>query len=251
MPDRWNRIAATRRRQIEAGLDLTFTRLFVPYYEDLVRRLRPSSLLEVGCGTGHLVSVLSNHIDHVVALEPSRGMREVARQVLHGTSVQLEPVAVEDFRGQDAFDLIVSHLCAQVVADLTSFVAAIVRHMHSHSRLVLAIPHPCFYNDYKHFIPPDEYAYMKKMGRTISFTITKEPDTPISGVPYYHRPLNLYFAALAAQGLCILQFHEMYPTPELEQEYGTPWRVPRYCTFDCERAKRARNNREQSPRPCR
>lgn len=255
MPDRWNDNAATRKHQIEAGLDLTFTKLFVPYYKDLVTELRPTSLLEVGCGTGHLVATLANSICHVVALEPSRGMFDVAREVLHETAVQLEPVAVEDFRAGDAFDLIVSHLCGQVVADLGNFIAAIVRHMHTHSWLVFSIPHPCFYNDYKHFIPPDEYAYMQEIEKTICFTITKDPGTPLSGVPYHHRPLCRYFSVLAAHGLYVLQFHEMYPSAELEQEYGLAWQVPRYCVFHCQKVNKTLDEREHPvpahPRPAR
>ncbi len=241
MPNRWNQNAAIRRRQIDAGLDLTFTKLFVPFYVDLVKQISPASLLEVGCGTGHLAAALSPHVNFVVALEPSSGMHEVASQVLSDTSVQLEPVSIEDLRGQTSFDLIVSHLCAQVVADLTSFFAAVLCHMHLQSRFVFSIPHPCFYNDYKRLIPSEEYEYMKEMERTISFTITKEPNAPISGVPYHHRPLHLYFSALAAHGLCVFRFQEIYPSPEVEQEYGAVWRVPRYCTFQCEKVSNVGN----------
>jgi SAM-dependent methyltransferase len=248
MPDRWNNIAAVRKRQIEGGADLTFSKLFLPYYTELAMTTRPRSLLEVGCGTGHLSLALCKHVATTVALEPSKGMCAVARDTLRRAPVQLTASTIEDFTADAPFDLVISHLCGQVVERLAGFLAAIVRHMHRDSRLVLSLPHPCFYNGYKHFIDSSEYAYMKETRKTVSFTVTKDPQTRISGIPYHHRPISAYFSEMERQGLCVFDFHELYPSPELEREYGEKWGVPRYCVFHCgtyRRQSEDANNRLQ------
>lgn len=89
MPKRWDEYAALRRRQIESGIDLTFSNIFVPWYRDFIRLRRPRTLLEVDAGTGHLSSSLIDLVGDIVAIEPSDGMYAVASEVLKGSAVDL------------------------------------------------------------------------------------------------------------------------------------------------------------------
>ena len=231
MPERWNEIAEIRRRQIESELDITFSKVFVPYYSKLVENLRPSSLLEVGCGTGHLSAALERVVPRVVALEPSPGMHRVAQEVLVNTRVMLVNYSIQDFTANQRFEMIISHMCAQVVDDLDSFLGSITFHMNERSLLVITIPHPCFYNEYKHLFDTDDYQYMCKSKKIISLTITRDPLTPISGIPYNHRPLSAYFAHLKTQNLHIVNFEEIFPEPQVQALYPAKWDTPRYCVF--------------------
>ena len=103
--------------------------------------------------------------------------------------------------------------------------------MDENSLFVFAIPHPCFYNDYKNFFKPEEYHYMHELRKAISFTITKDPSSIISGIPYNHRPISRYFSCLEKQDLLIANFEEIFPDPKLQELYGQPWEAPRYCIF--------------------
>lgn len=231
MPERWNEIATIRRRQIESGIDLTFSKVFLPYYTNLVVQLRPNSLLEVGCGTGHLSAALSEYVPAITSLEPSSGMHFTASEVLSGKSVSLLNITVQDYKEHTCYDMIISHMCLQVVDDLNSVLKSIYAHMDENSLFVFAIPHPCFYNDYKQFFKPEEYHYMHDLRKVISFTITKDPSSVISGIPYNHRPLSRYFSCLKDQELAIVNFEEVFPGPKLQEQYGSPWKNPRYCIF--------------------
>lgn len=249
MPSRWDDFASTRRVQIESGKDLTFSEVFLPYYVDLVTELRPESLLEVGCGTGHLSTILSNHVRTAVAIEPSAGMYAVAEQVVKGSGVQLFRSRAEEYKSANPFDLIVSHMVLQLVDNLESFVASVAQFMGNESLFVFAIPHPCFYNEYKGFFVPSEYRYMKEMTKTVSFTVTKDPHTEISGVPYCHRPLSRYFFVLKKCGLRIVNFEETFPEPEIQSLYGMAWDSPRYCVFHVQRDKDSQALKESEPSP--
>lgn len=235
MPKRWDDFAEIRKRQIESGKDLTFSQVFIPYYLQLVKELRPVSLLEVGCGTGHLSAALCSHVRTAVAIEPSGGMHYVATTVLQETNVQLHHLKAEEYREQNTFDLVISHMCLQLVDNLEHFVSSVQTFMASDSLFVFAIPHPCFYNEYKSFFQASEYEYMRELRKDISFTVTGDPNTQISGVPYCHRPLSRYFAVLKACNLCIVDFDETFPEPEIQALYGAEWCFPRYCVFHTQR----------------
>lgn len=231
MPERWDNAAWLRKEQIESGLDLTFSKVFLPYYINLVSDLRPSSFLEVGCGTGHLSSELSKLIPKVVSLEPSLGMHAVASEVLGNTGVQLINKQMQDLQIEQTFDLILSHMCIQTVTNLGDFFESARVHMNPGSRFVFTIPHPCFYNDYNGFFSSEEYCYMVPMKKNITFSVTKDPDRPISGVPYNHRPLSCYFDSLKKHDMLVSDFHEIIPEPTVQSLYGANWETPRYCVF--------------------
>jgi SAM-dependent methyltransferase len=235
MPKRWDDFASIRRAQIESGKDLTFSKVFLPYYIALVKDLCPKSLIEVGCGTGHLSARLSKHLNTVVAIEPSEGMHAIAKQVIEGSSVQLFHLRAEEYSNTYTFDLIISHMVIQLVDNLELFVESVTKFMGNHSYFVFAIPHPCFYNEYKKFFDPSEYHYIKEHAKNVSFSVTKDPHTTISGVPYCHRPLSRYFSVLKKCGLHIVDFEEVFPGPEIQSLYGKDWNFPRYCVFHAQR----------------
>lgn len=199
MPHRWDDIADVRRKQIESGQDLTFSRVFLPLYASLVSELKPSRLLEVGGGTGHLAQALASIPNRYVMIEPSAGMFEVARQTLSDTNVEVYNHSIESFQGDERFDLILSHLCLQVADDLPSFLSGVSRHLSHDGFFLLSLPHPVFYNDYKMFFPVERFRYIEEQSDKVSFAITLDPNEKIEGVPYHHRPLSKYVSEVAPQ----------------------------------------------------
>jgi hypothetical protein len=120
------------------------------------------------------------------------------------------------------------------VDDLPGFLASIARHLNSDGHLLLTIPHPCFFNDYKKIFD-GEYSYMVAASAEISFAITKDPSNRISGVPYHHRPLSTYINSLVATGFAIDGFDEIFPAKDIQALYGNAWESPRYCLFSCKK----------------
>lgn len=226
----WDQAAKLRQEQIESGKDITFSNVFLPYYRDLVLALKPASVLEIGCGTGHLALDLNKYISRFDALEPNAGMFNVATDVLKGTSVHVEKCRIEDYR-LHTYDLIISHLCTQMVEELVTFFNATARFLREKSVFVFSIPHPCFWNKYKQFFRTDDYKYIVEQYKEVTLTITKDPGQPIEQVPYYHRPLNSYFKALGKARLCVVNLDEIYPDKEVQMLYGALWEEPRYCVF--------------------
>jgi len=220
-----------RKQQIEDGLDLTFSKVFVPYYARVVSTLAPSSILEVGGGTGHLALVLASRTKKYVVLEPSQGMFAVARDVLKGTIAELRQSTIEEFREEEAYDLVLSHMCVQVVSNLDKFLKAIAERLSPSGQFLLSLPHPVFYNDYKKFFPREKFRYIDEQNENISFSITLDPDQVIFDVPYHHRPLMAYISNLAGACLGVTYMDEVYPSEEVQNLYGAPWKDPRYLVL--------------------
>jgi SAM-dependent methyltransferase len=232
MPHRWDRTARLRADQIEKGLDLTFSQVFVPYYSELLSGLGPDSVLEVGGGTGHLGRELASLSKRYVMVEPSEGMHSVALRTIAGTDIELHNEPIEQFAARNRqFECVLCHMCIQVVAELPTFLHAISSVLSSGGCFVAALPHPAFYNDYKNFFSQDTFRYTEERSATISFSISLDPDRRIDGIPYHHRPIGTYVSALRAARLGIDAFDEIFPAPDVQMRYGAPWSSPRYLVI--------------------
>ncbi|EGR2798111.1 class I SAM-dependent methyltransferase [Vibrio navarrensis] len=232
MPHRWCNSAQIRRKQIESGADLTFNEVFKPLLVNRIQGLNPLNILEIGAGTGHLSKALSELGYSVTAIEPSSGMYEVAKDVLSSTEVRLFNCTSFDLKKTELYEVAFSHLVAHVIDNLEEFFVSIWQHLKSNSHFIFSIPHPCFYNEYKRFFG-DEYNYMMSMTKDVSFTITRDLQNTISGVPYHHRPLSEYINKLVKSGFTIDGFDETYPEYDIQLKYGAIWDAPRYCVFTC------------------
>jgi SAM-dependent methyltransferase len=234
MPHRWCNSSNLRREQIESGLDLTFNEVFKPAFIDRITALEPEKLLEIGAGTGHLSKEMFDLGFNVTAIEPSEGMYNVAADVLSQTEVNLRNCTSFELGSNVLFDVAFSHLVAHVVDDLYKFLESIAQHVVSGGHFIFSIPHPCFYNSYKMFFG-SEYNYMEPIMKNVSFNITNDHNNTISGVPYHHRPLSIYFNTLVKAGFAIDGFDETYPSDEIQKMYGSKWESPRYCIFTCKK----------------
>lgn len=231
MRNRWCESALLRKKQIEEGLDITFSKVFVPYYISKIVDCQPHSVLEVGCGTGHMALELSQYCDSFVALEPSKGMYAVAKDVLKDRHVKLLSSYIEEIPSIDKYDFIYSHMCLQVIEDSQKLFQNVRNIISEKGIAIFSIPHPCFYNHYKSFFNDSEYEYMSILEKQISFTITKDSINRIEDVPYHHRPISYYINQLAECGFKLLRFDEIFPSDEVQLMYGEKWAYPRYCSF--------------------
>jgi SAM-dependent methyltransferase len=231
MHHQWNKAAILRRDQIESGKDITFNRVFIPHYRNCIKIENPNSILEVGCGTGHLAAKLLELCPDIEALEPSPGMHTVAQEVLAGSNVTLHNVSVEAYKAHRRFDIVLSHLCAHVIEDVEPFFRACATLLAPGGTFIFSLPHPCFWNEYRNVFQRNKYRYILESFALTSLYITKDPTNPIEGVPFYHRPLSRYIEALNKCGFALKSLDEIFPSKEIQAEYGSRWRFPRYCVL--------------------
>ena len=152
MPHRWCDSALIRREQIESGKDLTFNKVFKPLIVSRVAVLSPKMVLEVGAGTGYISKELVSIGAAVTAIEPSKGMYEVTKEVLSESSVKLLNCTSFDLKKTETFEVAISHLVAHVVEDLQGFLCSIGRHLPQGGHSIFSIPHPSFTMTIRNFL---------------------------------------------------------------------------------------------------
>jgi SAM-dependent methyltransferase len=232
MDDSWGNWAELRKDQIEKGLDITFSKIFVPYFTQKIQEISPRKVLEIGSGTGHLAKELKKYTSNYIAIEPSLNMFNISKEVLKGSdNINILNIGFEDLSKEIKYKLILSHLCAHAIPDVNSFLETLRNLLDIDGRAIFTLPHPCFYNDYKKFFSSANYDYNSVLNKDVSFSITNDPTRLITNVPYYHRPISFYINAIAGADLVIVSFDEIYPSDEVEALYKKPWGDPRYCSF--------------------
>lgn len=234
MPNSWCNVAQIRREQIEQGIDITFNKVFKPYFIEIISKLSPNNILEIGSGTGHLSKELDSLGFDITAIEPSEKMYAISKEVLATSNVKLELCSSFSFESDISYSLALSHLVAHTVPDLSAFYNSAIKHLTKNGMFIFSIPHPCFYNEYKKIFH-NEYKYMNCIHKKISFYITNDTINEITDVPYYHRPLSMYINKLIQSGFTIEYFEEIYPNTNIQNLYKSEWNAPRYCLFICKK----------------
>ncbi len=229
MPHRWNNAASIRKDQIESGIDITFSDVFVPFFKEEILKYNPETIFEIGAGTGHLAKELALHCDKYHALEPSEGMFQVATETLYNQKVKIFKLKIEDFKPKESFDFVFSHLCAQTMDNLDILYIKMNELLNPKGKWMISVPHPCFYNEYKKIITED-YCYKIEQSVEFNLAITNDKQL-IENVPYYHRPLEVYINKISKNGLILEEIREVFPTPDIQQKYGQIWTKPRYMVL--------------------
>lgn len=226
---RWTKAAPIRQMQIESGTDITFNNVFLPYYDALLNDSNFASIIDIGCGTGHLTKILSAYGARVVGIDPSKGMADTASKVV-GDKATILCTAIENYSGAESFDLAISHLCLHTTIQIDNFLGCVKRILNPSGLFIFSIPHPCFWNNYKRCVPTDAFNYMDTIEVEATLTITKDRVNEMI-VPYVHRPLSSYFCSLAKVGFTVQNFDEIFPSTDIQALYGSPWYEPRYVVF--------------------
>jgi SAM-dependent methyltransferase len=158
-------------------------------------------------------------------------MHAVAAEVLADSEVVLHHVSAEKFKSNRKFDVVLSHLCGHVVADLDSFFRSCAAFVAPSGSFILSLPHPCFWNEYRRVFPTEDYRYMQEAFASTTLYITKDPNRPIEAMPFHHRPLSRYLNALHGCGMALKSLDEIVPSKAVQAEYDAEWLFPRYCVL--------------------
>lgn len=227
----WNQAATVRNQQIEDGTDITFLMVFIPIYLRIFNEISPKDCIEIGAGTGHLAKALSEHCASIVAIEPSPGMFEIAKKNLSQIkNVNIFNQGSNEFNKNKKFDLAYSHMCCHTVEKIDDFFRSIASTLKNNGLFVTTLPHPCFYNNYKNYLP-ENFDYMSTIETAVELFISQDKNTKIPNIPYFHRPISEYINTLSRNNLLIEEFIEIIPDRTIREKYFPPWDRPRYCTI--------------------
>lgn len=201
----WDQIAPIRDSQIAANADPSFSEVLEPW---IFRHLGlPSSILDVGCGTGRLTAGLRERATTVVGIDPSSASVEIARQ--HDSSGSYEVSTVEEWaasRLDSHFDLVVANMVLMDTLHLEDVCASIAR-IAQKGRVVATITHPAFWPIYWGYAQAEGFSYSEELVVEAPFrTSTLEYPT---NATHIHRPLDMYLETFRRNGIRITRFEEL------------------------------------------
>jgi SAM-dependent methyltransferase len=230
----WDRIASLRYEQIDHGRDLSYIYVLRP---SILARLHGCGgpILDVGCGVGLLTVEIANQCGGAIGIDISPESIALAQtRSAHKSNVTFACVSVEEFANttSERFSAVVANMMLMTTPNLYAVVRAITRLLRTGGRLILTIPHPCFWPIYWKYEEEDWFNYSNTVSIEARFSISS--DGPSEFVTtHIHRPLEQYFSVLAANGLSIETLTEPRPPESLDAAYLKRWRYPHFVLMVC------------------
>ncbi len=222
-PDVWDTLAVERNKQLSSTKDLSYHEFIKP---EILRRVpRSNSLIDVGCGLGHLTAAMSKTTKKLVGIDPSPASIRVAKDNFPGIEFQVS--SLEGFHSTETYDVLVINMVLHAVPNLETFLRKLKLLTHQQSEVVFSMCHPFFWPQYKKLLESMNFSYSERSLHEIPFTISDDP-LSLGKTPYFHRPVGAYVDAFFRTGFTLSEFAEPMPSSELERKYSREWCGPRF-----------------------
>jgi len=220
-----------------ASSDPDYELLNKPSFLDL---LPPSSrlTLDVGCGEGRLARELTALGHHVIGLDGSPTLAQVARRALPPIQVGLAdatclPIAT------GVVDLAVCFMVLMDVEDLDQVVSELARVLVPRGVACAAVLHPILTSGLFIEGDPNQTFYMGEYARPMRHVLDMQrPTGERISHRIEHRPVESYSRAFEAAGLALTHIREPLPTDEAlaaRPEFAKFRRVPEFLHLRAER----------------
>lgn len=253
MSNHWDNDEAVRRwdvhaRELTARFgergDLHREVLLNPVLLELLGDVTGKAVLDAGCGEGYMSRMLAARGARVTAVDFSRGMLEIAAErTPAGVAIRYLHGSCEDlgFLADGAFDVVLSNMSLQDVADYEVALREFARVLRPGGRLVLSILHPCFSAPGCGWIR--NYRGDRLLWRSDNYFSEGPYEQPWplgapDGVIGYHRTLTSYFAAIRRAGFSVEELIEPKPSDEMLAKYpgfADDLRMAHFIVFGCGR----------------
>ena len=199
-----------------------------PILRELVGHLRDRRILDLGCGAATFGRyALSRGARSYVGVDASATMVAAARETLTGTCGLVEHAAIESWAyPSDAFELVVSSLTLQYIADLDAVLAGAQQALVAGGRLVISVEHPVITSCARGWQGGPRQDWIVD-----DYFVVGPRETAWLGgqVIRQHRTVEDYVAALQAAGLNLDRLRESRPERERftdQAEYERRLRIP-------------------------
>lgn len=189
--------------------------LLLPLTLRMLGDVRTRRVLDLGCGEGGYARELARRGAHVVGVDGSARLVEVARQRALAETLEIDFICANasalDEIAPAAFDLILASMSLMDVEDYPGAVREVHRVLISGGELLMSITHPCFSAPMSEWVKDAAgHRTFFAVDRYFERTAWDDLITRAFRVPVIrrHRPLEDYVAALLQAGLVLREFHE-------------------------------------------
>lgn len=211
----WNHIA--RDWDVQVGDEGDTNRILNsdPVLWRLVGDVAGLNVLDAGCGTGYLTRMLQGRGAHVIGIDFSDRMIDIARAKAPGIDFRVESCSRLTSVADGSIDVVVSNYVLMDLPDIGGAVSAIHRVLRIGGAAVLVFSHPCFPQGRAAASPDGSIQYQWDFSY---FDEQKCIDPPWghfeSEFIWFHRPLSAYWKAFRTAGFDVIDFKEPHIAEE-------------------------------------
>lgn len=227
----WGNNALDRYKQVVQGIDITFSKVFLPIWKDIFSKYNFQNVLEVGCGTGILSAEVSRYVESIMCIEKDNTMIKIAKEHNLGISnISFLETSIEQFNSNHTFEVSIAHMVIHNISDIGIAFKSISKCLSSNGDFIFSIPHPCFYHFYKSN-ELQNLTYLTQKEFLIDFTISQDNKPLKNRITYYHRSLEVYVKVLFKCGFSVIDLIEVFPSEDIMKFYPEKWMYPRYLVI--------------------
>lgn len=231
----WDKNAEARHNQIISKIDISYHKVLIPTLLRLLGEIRGLRIIDVGCGSGVLVSELVKRGAFVVGVDPSKKMISIANREYNNNDVEFYSQSIQSFsaKANIKFNIAVSNMSLITIEDLDGALQSINNLLKPQGKFVFNITHPYFWNQYRQYEPNETFEYKKEHVQQGKFIISNDVHGLPSSTTHFHRPLEKYFQSLANASFITENVEEPFPSQHNMKLYKIPWKFPRFMSMKC------------------
>lgn len=215
----WDSIALKRHRQIEDGVDRSFHDVLAPAILDSLGGSENLNVLDIGCGSGTLSSMIADRVKNVTAIDSSAESIKLAERECSKPNLEFIWSSAEEYSlaSRQAFDAAVANMVLMDVAVLADVLRAAACLTKIGAKFYATITHPYFWPVYRGYSNADWFDYLEEIHIEAPFRIKAEELAIMT--THVHRPLQDYLSGLYEAGFRDVTIRELRGPAEDASDY--------------------------------
>ena len=229
----WDRIAYFRLQQLEDGKDSSMDRIIMPMLLDLSNNLNFNNVIDVGCGVGYVTKKIAKISEKIIGIDISEDSIRKAQFNNTIDKIEFKNISIENFalKTNKSFTLAIANMLLMDVANLENVIKSINSILINDGYLIITMTHPYFWPFYWNYANELWFEYNKEIEIEDKFRISNSNTEFIT--THFHRPLHIYLNILIDNHFVIEKISEPYPSDELNDQYPSKWKFPRFIGIKC------------------